>query len=102
MRVAFIGCVEFSYSCLENVLSNEHAEVVGIVTRTGSALNNDFRSLVPLSEKTGIPVYSIAGIKEVVQYLYKEKIPVLIQGSKKPIDDKTKALFDKYLEVYGN
>ena len=54
------------------------------------------------TEKTGIPVYSIAGIKEVVQYLYKEKTPVLIGGNRKPIDDNTKAVFDKYLEVYGN
>ena len=54
------------------------------------------------TEKTGIPVYSIAGIKEVVQYLYEEKTPVLIGGNRKPIDDNTKATFDKYLEVYGN
>ncbi|MGD9159263.1 MAG: hypothetical protein PVG39_12700 [Desulfobacteraceae bacterium] len=54
------------------------------------------------TEKTGIPVYSIAGIKEVVQYLYEDKIPVIIRGSRSPIDDKTKAIFDKYLKIYGN
>ena len=54
------------------------------------------------TEKTGIPVYSIAGIREVVQYLYEEKIPVLIRGSRGPVDDKTKAVFDKYLKIYGN
>ena len=54
------------------------------------------------TEKTGIPVYSIAGIKEVVQYLYEEKIPLLIRGTRQAMDEKTKALFDKYLEVYGN
>jgi orotate phosphoribosyltransferase len=54
------------------------------------------------TEKTGIPVYSIAGIKEVVQYLYEEKVPVLVRGSRCPIDDKTKSLFDKYLKIYGN
>jgi len=54
------------------------------------------------TEKTGIPVYSIAGIKEVVQYLYEEKVPVLVRGSRGAIDDKTKAIFDSYLKVYGN
>lgn len=54
------------------------------------------------TEKTGIPVYSIAGIKEVVQYLYEEKVPVLVKGSRGAIDDKTKAIFDKYLKIYGN
>jgi orotate phosphoribosyltransferase len=54
------------------------------------------------TEKTGIPVYSIAGIKGVVQYLYEEKVPVLIKGSRESIDDKTKALFDNYLKTYGN
>ena len=54
------------------------------------------------TEKTGIPVYSIAGIKEVIQYIYEEKIPVLIRGGRKPVDDKTKALFDDYLKTYGN
>ena len=54
------------------------------------------------TEKTGIPVYAIAGIKDVVQYLYEEKVPVLIRGSRASIDDKTKALFDNYLKTYGN
>ncbi len=54
------------------------------------------------TEKTGIPVYSIAGIREVVEYLYEEKIPVLIKGSKRAMDEKTKALFDNYLKTYGN
>ena len=54
------------------------------------------------TEKTGIPVFSISGIKEIVQYLYEEKIPVLIRGRRESIDDKTKALFDNYLKTYGN
>lgn len=52
--------------------------------------------------KTGIPVYSIAGIKEVIQYLYNENIPVMIRGSRKAIDDNTKALFENYIGIYGN
>ncbi|MCK5039471.1 MAG: hypothetical protein KAR87_00700 [Candidatus Aenigmarchaeota archaeon] len=52
-------------------------------------------------EKTSIPVHSVAGINEVVQYLYEEKIPVLIKGEKQPIDEEVKKRFDDYIETYG-
>jgi len=51
--------------------------------------------------KSGIPVFSVAGIREVVDYIYKKEIPVLIEGKRAPIDAKIKAQFDKYLETYG-
>lgn len=53
------------------------------------------------TEKTNIPVYFIAGIREIVGYLYDEKIPVLIRGNRSAIDEEIKAGFDKYLETYG-
>jgi orotate phosphoribosyltransferase len=52
-------------------------------------------------EKTKIPVYSVAGIREVVDYLYQEKTSVLINGRRRPIDEETKALFDDYMKTYG-
>ncbi|MBW2609362.1 MAG: hypothetical protein JRC68_03335 [Deltaproteobacteria bacterium] len=52
--------------------------------------------------KTGIPVYTVAGIREVIEYLYQEKVPVIIEGSPRPIDKQTKARFDDYLRIYGN
>jgi orotate phosphoribosyltransferase len=52
--------------------------------------------------KTGIPVYSVAGIREIVDYLFTEKISVMINGSPRPIDDETKFRFDEYLTIYGN
>ena len=51
--------------------------------------------------KSGIPVYSVAGIREVIGYLYEEKMPVMIQGKKTPIGEETKAEFDEYLKIYG-
>lgn len=51
--------------------------------------------------KSGIPVFSVAGIREVVDYIYKERIPVMIQGMPMPIDEETKAGFDEYVELYG-
>lgn len=52
-------------------------------------------------EKTNIPVYSVAGIREVAEYLYEEKTPVLINGERRPIDEETKAIFDDYMKTYG-
>ena len=51
--------------------------------------------------KSGIPVYSVAGIGKVIEYLYQEKVPVVIDGSRRPIDQETKTRFDDYLNVYG-
>lgn len=51
--------------------------------------------------KAGISVFSVAGIKEVVQHLYEESVPVLVKGTRVPIDDETKAEFDLYMETYG-
>lgn len=51
--------------------------------------------------KSGIPVYSVSGIREVVEYLYREKVPVTIEGSFREIDEETKARFDAYLRTYG-
>jgi methionyl-tRNA formyltransferase len=57
LRVAFIGCVEFSHSLLERVLQHPRADVVGVVTRAESPLNSDFRSLAPTARARGIPVF---------------------------------------------
>ena len=43
----------------------------------------------------------MAGIREVVDYLYKEGVPVMIRGNRSPMDEKTKADFDEYVETYG-
>jgi orotate phosphoribosyltransferase len=53
------------------------------------------------SEKTGVPVYSLAPISEVVDYLYRERIPVSIDGQRRPIPEDIKKVFDDYLVEYG-
>jgi orotate phosphoribosyltransferase len=50
---------------------------------------------------TGVPVHSVAGIREVVEFLYREGVSVRIQGSSRPIDEKTKQEFEGYLKTYG-
>ena len=51
--------------------------------------------------KSRVPVYSVAGIREVMGYLYREKVPVMIQGKFALLDEETKEQFDQYLEIYG-
>ena len=66
-----------------------------ILGRKGENAIQDFVS------RSGIPVYSVAGIEEIVEFLYAEKIPVMIQGRHAAIDKETKAEFDEYVETYG-
>lgn len=63
--------------------------------------NKGKNAIGEFASKSGVPVYSVAGIREVVEYLYERKIPVMIRGGRAPIDKETKALFDEYLETYG-
>ena len=58
-------------------------------------------ALEVFTSRTGIPVYTIAGIREIVLYLYQEQVPVFIEGEKKPIDTRMMNLFNDYLETYG-
>jgi orotate phosphoribosyltransferase len=53
------------------------------------------------TEKTGVPVYSLAPISEVMAYLYAEQIPVLIDGDRQPISPSLKKIFDAYRMEYG-
>ena len=72
---------------------NDEGNVV--LGEKGNSAIDDFVS------KTGIGVFSVAGIKDVVQHLYEEGVPVLVRGTRAPIDDGTKAEFDQYVETYG-
>jgi orotate phosphoribosyltransferase len=53
------------------------------------------------TEKTGVPVFSLAPISQVMHYLYAEQIPVLIEGERQPISPSLKRVFDDYLAEYG-
>lgn len=53
-------------------------------------------------KETDIPVYSVGGIKEIVDYLHKEGIPILINKEQRKIGDHEKQLFDDYLKCYGH
>lgn len=62
------------------------------------------KGLNPIEEftsKTGIPFFSIAGIREIVEYLYANKVPLVISNKKRPMDESLKKEFDNYMDTYG-
>lgn len=51
--------------------------------------------------KTGIPVFAVAGIREVMAYLYEERVPVMVEGARVPLDDSRMTAFGDYIKTYG-
>ncbi|MCK4649949.1 hypothetical protein KAT36_01830 [Candidatus Pacearchaeota archaeon] len=52
-------------------------------------------------KKTGIPVDSIVGIREVIDYLFNLKHPLMINDKKQPLNSKIYNEFNKYMKLYG-
>jgi len=59
MRAVFIGCVDFSYGLLEQLLELDGINLVGIITRKVSDFNADFRSVEPLAKIGGVPCLNV-------------------------------------------
>jgi orotate phosphoribosyltransferase len=51
--------------------------------------------------KTSLEVQVICGIREIVEYLFNEKVPVLQNGNMHPLTSKNVDALFKYLETYG-
>lgn len=58
-------------------------------------------AIAEFTAKTGVSVYAVAGIREVVDYLFDEKAPVLVEGVRQPINQRIKHEFDEYIRLYG-
>lgn len=61
LRVAFIGCVEFSHAALSCLMTLPGIEIAAVVTREASTINADFRSLAGLAGEIGCPVQFVTG-----------------------------------------
>ena len=59
LKIAFIGCVNFSRALLETLLTIPDAEVCGVVTCQQSSINADFFDLTEIADKNGIPVFHV-------------------------------------------
>ncbi|MEW6267334.1 MAG: hypothetical protein AB1641_30035 [Thermodesulfobacteriota bacterium] len=51
--------------------------------------------------KTGIPIHTLVRIREVIDYLAADRVPVLVDGTRKPLDLETIEKFQKYMAGYG-
>ena len=82
----------------------DREQTTALYDEEGCALLNQKgeNAIRKFSSETNIPVYCVAGIREVVAYLYKKGVPVMISGKRMPIDGETKSRFDEYIGVYGN
>jgi methionyl-tRNA formyltransferase len=54
MKIVYIGSVEFSAKSLEK-LFRVGANVVGVITKSASAVNSDFRDLSEIAAKNDTP-----------------------------------------------
>lgn len=108
------------YELLEKIQSEGHTREmtfhvvgigIGIDREQTTAVYDKEGNVIPVQKdenairnffsKSGAPVFSVAGIRETIRYLYEEKVSVLTQGKMAPIDEKAKAEFDEYLRTYG-
>ena len=115
-----ITSMETKYEIVEKIDKESHShgfhcEITGLgiaVDREQTTVVYDKEGKVVLDKKgsnpiaeftsrTGIPFFSVAGIREIVAYLYNNKIPLFISGEKRAIDITTKEKFDKYMATYG-
>lgn len=79
LRLVVIGCVRFSQSMLEELLSLNVVEVCGIVTRKSSDLNADFADLATCPGIEQIPVYhSTSNDQEALTSWLKERGPDVV------------------------
>jgi orotate phosphoribosyltransferase len=53
------------------------------------------------TSRTGLPVHFLAGIREVVDFLGREGVPVRIRGVRRPLDADTLREFEVYMATYG-
>ena len=75
------------------------AVIIGVDREQKDADGNDPQKI--FHEKTGAFVHSILGIRQMLEFLYHNKIPVLDHREKRFLDDGTMKVFEKYLAHYG-
>lgn len=65
MRIVFVGAVDFSRHCLEEILKNK-GDVVAVVTlaKEDARFNADYADLSPVAERHGIPIHRIKKIND--------------------------------------
>lgn len=58
-------------------------------------------ALAAFSQKTGLPVWPLIGIRACVEYLHASGLPVLVEGRRRSLDEDLLAQVRDYLAMYG-
>jgi orotate phosphoribosyltransferase len=93
----------FHYQITGMGIAVDREQTTAVYNKEGKPIPGK-KGLDPTEEftsKTGIPIFSVTGIREIVKYLYKNKIPLFIAGEKRPMDKAVKDEFDTYMATYG-
>lgn len=56
MRILFVGTVKFSYEALKQLIKMNET-IVGVITKSQSTFNSDFKDLTPLCKQHNIPIF---------------------------------------------
>ncbi len=93
----------FQYQIIGLGIAVDREQTTAVYDKEGNVILNKKGQdpIAELTSRTGIPFFSVAGIREIVEYLYSDKIPLFISGEKRAMDEVTKEEFDKYMETYG-
>lgn len=69
--------------------------IIGVDREQKDVDGNDPKRI--FKDKTGVSVHSILGIRQMLYFLYNNKIPVLNHGEKRSLDDGTMKVFEEYM-----
>ncbi len=63
MRIVFIGCVDFSYHCLKELLEGKE-DVVAVFSKRTSPFNADYKDLQPLARRHHVPYHAVVNVND--------------------------------------
>lgn len=58
-------------------------------------------AIAEFTRKTGVRVDSIVGIRDVINFLFEARHPLIINGERRMMTDEDKDIFDSYMFLYG-
>jgi orotate phosphoribosyltransferase len=58
-------------------------------------------ALAAFRQNTGLDVWALLGMRQAAEYLHQEGLPVVVEGERRPIDDRLMQAMRDYLAVYG-
>lgn len=85
------------------VIAVDREQTTAVYDNSGKVIEN-LKGINPIEDfttLTGIPVYSLIKVTEVIEYLFQKQIPISINSEHKPIDAHILEQFNKYIETYG-